>query len=256
MDISENIKIIREGRKVKQSDLARSLGIEPTNYPRLEKRGNKLSIEQLNAIADGLGVSLLELITGGKPLNGLNNDGKTISTNQSESAIECSELKKRIKELETLNRANERYIDLVISTLNYHFNSAFHSIAERYDIGELEKIEDEELDRLAMLDSRDLPNGEVVTYDSYERKYKEKDYNEIIDRAFHSDNELYRLLVSISELNVVTEPNPFLNALRRNRKEPFGLVRIYQDRYDSSRSSKSTWDTFRGDTEKKGPQEN
>lgn len=64
MDISKNIKAIREERKISQSEIARSLGVEPTNYPRMEKRGNKLTVEQLEKIAGALGVSVVELITG------------------------------------------------------------------------------------------------------------------------------------------------------------------------------------------------
>lgn len=64
MDISNNIKKAREERRITQSEIARKLGIEPTNYPRLEKRGNRLTLEQLEAIAGALGVSLVELLTG------------------------------------------------------------------------------------------------------------------------------------------------------------------------------------------------
>jgi transcriptional regulator with XRE-family HTH domain len=64
MDISKNIKAIREERKISQSEIARRLGVEPTNYPRMEKRGDKLTVEQLGRIAGALGVSVVELLTG------------------------------------------------------------------------------------------------------------------------------------------------------------------------------------------------
>lgn len=62
MDISENIRKAREGLRITQSELARKLNIEPTNYPRVEKRGNGITIEQLQKIADALGVGIGDLM--------------------------------------------------------------------------------------------------------------------------------------------------------------------------------------------------
>lgn len=64
MDISKNIKDIREGKGLKQSEIAKQLGIERQNYSRLEKRGKKLTIEQLESIAKALGVSLQDVLFG------------------------------------------------------------------------------------------------------------------------------------------------------------------------------------------------
>lgn len=64
MGISENIKRIREEKGISQSKFAELIGMERTNYFRLEKRGNKLTIEQLEKIADALGVTVIELLTG------------------------------------------------------------------------------------------------------------------------------------------------------------------------------------------------
>lgn len=64
MDLSANIKAIREAKRVKQLEIATALDIDPSNYAKLEKRGNKLTLEQLEKIAGALGVSVMELITG------------------------------------------------------------------------------------------------------------------------------------------------------------------------------------------------
>lgn len=62
MDIEKNIKDIRAKKGLMQKEVAEQMGMEKPNYNRLEKKGNKLSIEQLQKIADILGVSLKELI--------------------------------------------------------------------------------------------------------------------------------------------------------------------------------------------------
>ena len=66
MDLSKNIKTIREKLKMKQSEIAKKLEMEPPNYSRLESRGNKLTFEQLEQIASALGVSVLEIIQHGE----------------------------------------------------------------------------------------------------------------------------------------------------------------------------------------------
>ncbi len=64
MNLSANIKAIREAKRVKQLEIATALDIDPSNYAKLEKRGNKLTLEQLEKIAGALDVSVMELITG------------------------------------------------------------------------------------------------------------------------------------------------------------------------------------------------
>jgi transcriptional regulator with XRE-family HTH domain len=62
MNISERIKIFRERKGFTQQQIADKLGIERPNYSRLEKRGDKLTIEQLKDITNALGVTLKELL--------------------------------------------------------------------------------------------------------------------------------------------------------------------------------------------------
>lgn len=68
MNVTDNIKAIREAKKISQAYVASALNMERANYYRLEHRGNKLTIEQLSAIAGALGVSVVELFTGEEPL--------------------------------------------------------------------------------------------------------------------------------------------------------------------------------------------
>jgi len=64
MSLVQRIKEVREAKKLSQSEVANALNMERSNYHRLENRGEKLTIEQLEAIAVVLGVSVMELLTG------------------------------------------------------------------------------------------------------------------------------------------------------------------------------------------------
>lgn len=62
MDISKRIVEVREGKHITQTELARKLEMEQSNYSRLEKRGDKLTVEQLERIAQALDVTVGELL--------------------------------------------------------------------------------------------------------------------------------------------------------------------------------------------------
>lgn len=64
MNISKRIASIREVKGFTQKQIADLLDMEQSNYSRLEGRGSKLTIEQLEKIASALGVSVVELLTG------------------------------------------------------------------------------------------------------------------------------------------------------------------------------------------------
>lgn len=64
MDIEKNIKAIRAKKGLLQKEVAEKMNLETPNYNRLEKKGNKTSIEQLQQIAKVLGVTLKELLFG------------------------------------------------------------------------------------------------------------------------------------------------------------------------------------------------
>lgn len=62
IDVAKRIKAIRENKGLKQSDVAEKLEMERSNYSRLEKRGNDLSVNQITSIADALGVRLIDIL--------------------------------------------------------------------------------------------------------------------------------------------------------------------------------------------------
>lgn len=63
MNVIKNIREARIAKKVSQATLAESIGMSTEGYNRLENRGgDKITIEQLEKIADALKVPVLELL--------------------------------------------------------------------------------------------------------------------------------------------------------------------------------------------------
>ncbi|MFN8347462.1 MAG: helix-turn-helix transcriptional regulator [Spirosomataceae bacterium] len=61
-DISKSIRTVREAKRFTQQEVAELLQMERSNYARLEARGSKLTVEQLEKIAEVLGVSVFVLL--------------------------------------------------------------------------------------------------------------------------------------------------------------------------------------------------
>jgi transcriptional regulator with XRE-family HTH domain len=96
MDIGKQIKRIREAQKLTQEQVALSIGLDNSSYARIEKKVNKISIDQLEKIASSLGVSLVELLTGEKQ--------------KIEDTDKVKDLEKRIGELEDLSKIQKDFI--------------------------------------------------------------------------------------------------------------------------------------------------
>ncbi|MCX6218300.1 helix-turn-helix transcriptional regulator [Spirosoma sp.] len=131
--ISENIKAIREKKGIKQSDIARALGIEPTNYPRIEKREKRLTIEMLEKIAEVLGVSILELL----------------GYNSSPQPERIKELEGKVIRLRTANKVLRHKNDLLYSMASLFRKSANELIDKENKRFEEEEEDFEELKRQA-----------------------------------------------------------------------------------------------------------
>lgn len=158
MNISKNISSIRESKGIKQYQVAELLGIEPPNYSRLEKRGDKLTIEQLEKIATALGVSVKELLFGEKE----------------ESKEDTQALKSRIVELESIIRDKEE-----INT--YLFEK--HSLCKDY----LKEVLDFMFDEIAVEENN---FGELIYQNNgREKRIRVKELTQI-ERSFEEDDEI------------------------------------------------------------------
>ena len=104
MNIGKEIRAHRERLKLNQTQIAEKIGLDTSSYARIEKKGNKLTVEQLEAIAGALGVAVVELLTGEQPTGG-NNE-------------ETERLKKRVRELEDRLRDKDEDLKLQRKWLN------------------------------------------------------------------------------------------------------------------------------------------
>ncbi|WP_226088518.1 helix-turn-helix domain-containing protein [Vibrio bathopelagicus] len=63
----DKIKWLREGRKMRQEDVAKAIGITKSTYIKYEKGTQSLQLEVVEKIARLYGVSVSELVGGEKP---------------------------------------------------------------------------------------------------------------------------------------------------------------------------------------------
>lgn len=94
MDMSKAIISTRESKGLKQSEVAARMNIDQPNYSRLEKRGKKLTLEQIENIAKALDVSPNVLI--GLEVEEMSNKDERDSLSKLND-----DYKKRIEELES-----------------------------------------------------------------------------------------------------------------------------------------------------------
>jgi transcriptional regulator with XRE-family HTH domain len=107
MDMSKSIIETRERKNLKQSEVAARMGIDQPNYSRLEKRGKKLTLEQVEAIAKALEVPPNVLI-GIESENASVKDDIEILARQNEGYKKrIDELEARLLSLEEANRVKE-----------------------------------------------------------------------------------------------------------------------------------------------------
>ena len=159
MDISESIKKIREAKRISQSELARKLNIEPTNYPRIEKRGNGLTLKQIQEISGALGVSVGELLGG--------------EAKAETSGGELELLRQRVSELEdrvidktTLIKKHLTDFESLSSDIEHWFcESYFYQIAIKKNIGKVNILEN----------SKVIKTVDIATFYNYSDEYWKKD---------------------------------------------------------------------------------
>ena len=128
MDLSDKIKAIREAKNIKQIDVAKALELDPSYYFRLEKRGDKLTVDQLKSIAVVLGVSVMELLTG-EP-QAVQNDERV-----KELKERIGELEDRVKDKELIVKNAKNVINEILDYVETHIKESIYSLAEKHNIG-------------------------------------------------------------------------------------------------------------------------
>ncbi len=62
MDLYKRIQDLKKTKKIKTATIAHALDMEQSNYVRVEKKGAKLTYEQIESISNALGVSVKEFL--------------------------------------------------------------------------------------------------------------------------------------------------------------------------------------------------
>lgn len=133
MDITKRIIDIREQKRIKQIEIAEKLSIDRQNYSRLEKRGDKLTIEQLKQIAGALGVELNELL--GIEVQTVDNERvKELEKRALELEKLNNLLEEQNKELKIIQDENNEILDRINDQLVY-------KLLKKYQVGHLDLID-------------------------------------------------------------------------------------------------------------------
>lgn len=195
MNISKNIISIRESKGIKQSEIAQMLDIEQSNYSRLEKRGHKLTLEQIEKIADALKVTVAEILG--------------ISTDLKNTSIEVEQLKKRNEELED-TLSDKKYI---ISDLHYFIEKIKNDLTESLGLSVLGIAQDNNLVKVRLYNSTDVFVKELqfndFKQDREDLKTKGyKEYSYFIDPEYYEN--MYEL-VHTNHVDIIFQTLGFVN---------------------------------------------
>lgn len=208
MDILKAIPAIREGKGIKQIEIATRLGIEQSNYSRLEKRGNKLAIDQLQAIADALSVTVLDILIWGEDKSEPRGD---------DAGQEIQQLKKRVEELESSLSDKNFILTNIKLLINSRLFTIFYNVVSEYKLGTI-KFEDEEGKQItvpyASLDSQAIPDN----YDfELSNEEQQQVYKLMFSRQEYFDEATFLISTGFADDDKIIQsfkkyaPDPFLN---------------------------------------------
>lgn len=107
--LRQNIRDIREDKKMTQADIAEKLGLSETGYAKIERGESKADIDRLQKIADVLGVTLAEIIPFGDENVFVFNDARDNSNNS--FSLGNIALSAEIEHLKTLLEAKNEIIN-------------------------------------------------------------------------------------------------------------------------------------------------
>ncbi len=192
MSIADKIKAARTFVRLSQAEVARRMDISPEFYHKLEKRGEKLSIEQVEKIASALGMSYIELLTYGESA-------------PEDKHTDTTELTKRIQELESRIKDKEEIIENLRDKVDAYEKATWRVSFEILSSALYETAEQHRMGKFCLMSNDWLPEDEGIdwegTYDEMRKKYP--------DRELYLDKEVRRELIKIildSELKYYVGP--------------------------------------------------
>ncbi|PMD93553.1 hypothetical protein BWI97_18345 [Siphonobacter sp. BAB-5405] len=202
MELTNRIKLARGEKRLTQADMAEKLGITPSFYHKMESRGHKLSIEQVEKIAGALGMSYIELLTYGETPKG--------STDQGEVA-------KLVEENQRLNQwLNER--GELLDTYKNKYMQAIEAIQAAIDLHYFEVL------------IRHPLKNEVDIYIKDENGNKIKTAGKTYEPSRETELEIYRAVVnnnivrSLLKSNLIQKEEHYIeyyNALEKFDQEQY-----------------------------------
>ena len=215
MNISDNIKKIREEKRLSQAEISRRLNLDPSAYFRLEKRGNKLTLEQIEDIALALEVKPVELM-------GLSSNDEILEVKKSnEQNLEkrIAELEDRLKDKELRIETYSGIIYRTVEELKKHFEILIVDLATHSKLGilewsidrkrpnYLESITEETINFVNNFTS--FKNNYICLGYTTNREYLEKVYNKRRDISDGSRVKT-RLILDTSDMtNICSLPDSF-----------------------------------------------
>jgi transcriptional regulator with XRE-family HTH domain len=110
--IGNKIRILREEKGFSQENLASALDITQSNYARLEKDDNRISVPRLIIIANTLETSVAELV--GEKANNVvnqNNNHEAVTYLQSTFQSDKEHIQTLKDEIEYLKKMVDRFLD-------------------------------------------------------------------------------------------------------------------------------------------------
>jgi len=139
MNIADKIKAVRRVKGITPSMMAKELGIEVTNYPRLENRGDQLTYTNIERISKALGLTVVELITWEEETK------RPVIDNATKLHHRVKELEKQISiyEENRTYKAEEQedttalffyLLDNILWDIAYNYNIMTQEEAEKYGI--------------------------------------------------------------------------------------------------------------------------
>ena len=170
MNMSKAIIITRESKGLKQSEVAARMNIDQPNYSRLEKRGKKLTLEQIENIAKALDVSPNVLI--GLEVEEMSNKDERDSLSKLND-----DYKKRIEELESRLSSTEEATRVKDELNSFKQNQ----LLEKTKLTQ-EKVTEKMLERMYEI-AQENHFTRLVKRDKFEADYnkitpdEEEDYN-------------------------------------------------------------------------------
>lgn len=258
MIILENIKRIRESKKLSQTEVAEQIGIAYQNYWKIENGKTELSITRLHEIAKILGVGIGELL-------GIESETSTLNQKYIDHLIEENkilyrkngELYDRIDDKDSLLKRYKLDYEWLSETIGSWFgNNCFYLTALKEDIGKVDILENGKIIKTISLNTfrKDdtgtywkkgentfYSNGEPQNYEdpkvdfeySFDRQDKVKIISMILNTDFFDVNFMFTIIevckrieeIKVDGLQISIEPSIFEEVLQNYYKATQSAVR-------------------------------